>query len=119
MVPFMSLLYLLSFLDRVNIGQARLNGLEVDLGLKGTQYLTCLTIFFVGYVIFETPSNIALKYLKPSRWITFIIICWSIVMTLMGTVTSFAGLATARFFLGVAECGLFPGICYALICWCV
>ncbi|GAA6020852.1 hypothetical protein JCM10207_001681 [Rhodosporidiobolus poonsookiae] len=109
LVPFLSLLYLLSFLDRVNIGQARLDGLEADLGLKGNQYQVALLVFFVGYVITEIPSNVLLKRIKPSRFIPGVMILWGIIMTLMGIVHNFAGLAAARFFLGLAESPLFPG----------
>ncbi|GAA5968860.1 hypothetical protein JCM11641_000760 [Rhodosporidiobolus odoratus] len=117
LVPFLSLLYLLSFLDRVNIGQARLDGLEADLGLQGNQYQIALLVFFVGYVITEVPSNILLKKLRPSRFIPAIMITWGIIMTLMGIVHNFAGLAAARFFLGLAESALFPGCCFYLASW--
>ncbi|GAA6027742.1 hypothetical protein JCM8097_008011 [Rhodosporidiobolus ruineniae] len=117
LVPFLSLLYLLSFLDRVNIGMARLDGLEADLGLSGNDYQITLLVFFVGYVITEVPSNIFIKKLRPSRFIPAIMIIWSIVMTLMGLCTNFGGLVAARFFLGLSESALFPGICYYLICW--
>lgn len=109
LVPTMTLLYLLSFLDRVNIGQAKLDGLTVTLNLSSAQYNTCLSIFFVTYVIFEIPSNLILKRLRPSRWIPMIMVTWGIVMTLMGLVQSFAGLLVCRLFLGAAESGLFPG----------
>ncbi|PWN87159.1 putative MFS nicotinic acid transporter Tna1 [Acaromyces ingoldii] len=117
-VPYCSLLYLLSFLDRVNIGQAAVAGLKADLGITGgNSYAVALSLFFVGYVVFEVPSNLALKALKPHRWIPFIMISWSIVMVCMGLVRSGAGLIAARFFLGVAEGGLFPGINFMLTCW--
>ncbi|KAM0752161.1 putative MFS nicotinic acid transporter Tna1 [Meredithblackwellia eburnea MCA 4105] len=117
LIPFLSLLYLCSFLDRVNIGQARLDNLEKDLHLKGNQYNIALVVFFVGYVITEVPSNIALKWLKPSRWIPLIMLFWGITMTLMGVVHNFGGLVAARFCLGLAESGLFPGICFYLTMW--
>ncbi|KWU42228.1 transporter [Rhodotorula sp. JG-1b] len=117
LVPFLSLLYLLSFLDRVNISQARLDGLEKDLGLKGNQFQIALLVFFVGYVVTEIPSNIALKHLKPSRFIPAVMLIWGIIMTLMGLCTSFGGLVAARFCLGLAESPLFPGICYYLVSW--
>lgn len=78
--------------------------------MKGNQYNIALVVFFVGYVITETPSNILLKKLKPTRWIPLIMVCWAIVMTLMGLVTNFAGLVATRFLLGLCESGLFPGI---------
>ncbi|GAA5847715.1 hypothetical protein JCM3766R1_000741 [Sporobolomyces carnicolor] len=117
LVPFMSLLYLLSFLDRVNIGQAKLDNLERDLGLKGQQYNIALVLFFVGYVITETPSNVLIKRLRPSIYIPSLMVAWSICMTLMGLVHNFAGLAAARFFLGLAESGLFPGLCLVFSFW--
>ncbi|KAF8316360.1 hypothetical protein DL93DRAFT_2166201 [Clavulina sp. PMI_390] len=66
-LPYCSLLYLLSFLDRVNIGQAKLAGLEKGLHITDHQYTIALTVFFVSYVAFEIPSNLALKWLKPHR----------------------------------------------------
>ncbi|GAA5943177.1 uncharacterized protein JCM15063_005226 [Sporobolomyces koalae] len=117
LVPFLSLLYLLSFLDRVNIGQAKLDGLEKDLKLTPHQYSIALIVFFVGYVVTETPSNVLLKRLRPSIYIPCLMVVWGIVMTLMGLVHNFAGLAAARLALGLAESGLFPGICLYLSCW--
>lgn len=103
-VPYCSLLYLLSFLDRVNIGQAAVAGLKADLGIAtGNKYAIALSLFFVGYVVFEVPSNLALKALKPHRWIPFIMISWSIVMICMGLVQNGNGLIAARFFLGVVS----------------
>ncbi|GAA5885821.1 hypothetical protein JCM6882_007573 [Rhodosporidiobolus microsporus] len=115
LIPFLSLLYLLSFLDRVNIGQARLAGLEADLGMSGNDYQIASAIFFVGYVITEVPSNILLKKLRPSRVIPAIMIVWGICATLMGIVHNYEGLLAARFFLGLSESALFPGLCYYLV----
>lgn len=117
-IPYCSLLYLLSFLDRVNIGQAAVVGLKTDLNIsKGNAYAIALSVFFVGYIIVEVPSNLILKAVKPHRWIPMIMIAWGITMTLMGLVQSGGGLQAARFFLGVAEGGLFPGINFMLTCW--
>ncbi|GAA6013507.1 hypothetical protein JCM11491_006104 [Sporobolomyces phaffii] len=117
LVPFLSLLYLLSFLDRVNIGQAKLDNLEKDLKLTGQQYNIALVLFFVGYVVTEAPSNVLLKRLRPSIYIPSLMVAWGIVMTLMGIVHNFEGLAAARFFLGLAESGLFPGLTLYLSMW--
>ena len=69
-IPYCSLLYLLSFLDRVNIGQAAVAGLKGDLDMvKGNAYAISLSVFFIGYIIVEVPSNLVLKALKPHRWI--------------------------------------------------
>ncbi|KAF8572720.1 putative MFS nicotinic acid transporter Tna1 [Ramaria rubella] len=116
-VPYASLLYLLSFLDRVNIGQARLAGLEKDLRLRGNQYDVALTIFFVSYVAFELPSNLLLKRFKPQRWICFIMVCWSILQIAMGLVTNHQGLYATRFLLGLFESGLFPGLNFLFTTW--
>ncbi|CAF4307724.1 unnamed protein product [Adineta steineri] len=109
LIPTMTLLYLLSYLDRVNIGQAKLDGLMESLKLSSAQYNACLSVFFITYVAFEIPSNLVLKKLRPSRWIPMIMIAWGIVMTLMGLVHSYGGLLACRLVLGAAESGLFPG----------
>lgn len=117
-IPYCSLLYLLSFLDRVNIGQAAVAGLRADLGIAtGNGYAIALSVFFIGYIVVEVPSNLILKAVKPHRWIPIIMVAWSIVMTLMGLVQTAGGLQAARFFLGIAEGGLFPGINFMLTCW--
>jgi MFS family permease len=113
-VPWLSLLYLLSFLDRTNIGNARLAGMEDDLGMEGTDYNMSLTIFFISYAVAEPITNTLLKRLTPRIFFTGIILLWGLIMTLMGLVENYAGLLAARFFLGVAEAGLFPGVTYYL-----
>ncbi|CEJ90732.1 Putative Major facilitator superfamily transporter [[Torrubiella] hemipterigena] len=117
LIPVLALLYLLSFLDRGNIGNANVEGLSVDLGLKGYEYNWCLTAFFFTYAAFEVPSNLMLKKLRPSRWLPFIMVAWGVVMTLMGIVRDYKGLLITRLFLGVAEAGLFPGVAYYLTMW--
>lgn len=116
-LPTLALLYLLSFLDRGNIGNANIEGLSEDLNLVGNQYSLCLTIFFITYCVFEVPANAILKVLRPSIWLPSIMIAWGIVMTLMGIVQGFTGLFIARLFLGVTEAGLFPGVAYYLTQW--
>ncbi|KAJ4292165.1 High-affinity nicotinic acid transporter [Collariella sp. IMI 366227] len=68
-IPFVIVLYLMAFLDRVNIANARAFGLEKDLGMAGNQYNTALVIFFVPYILFEVPSNILLKHFSPRKWL--------------------------------------------------
>ncbi|KAL8943064.1 MAG: hypothetical protein Q9211_001117 [Gyalolechia sp. 1 TL-2023] len=108
-IPIIMLLYLFSFLDRVNIGNARLYGMEEDLGLQGNQYQTAVSILFVTYLLSELPSNLVLKKLRPSRWISFITTSWGIIATLTGITQSYAGLIACRLLLGLVEGGLFPG----------
>ncbi|KAK8054830.1 major facilitator superfamily transporter [Apiospora rasikravindrae] len=109
-VPLVMLSYTLSFLDRVNIGNARLYRLEEDLGLKGNQYQVAVSILFVTYLLFEVPSNLVLKPFSPSRWLAFIITAWGIVATLTGLVNNFGSLIACRLILGALEAGLFPGL---------
>lgn len=109
-LPILTVLYLLSFLDRSNIGNAKLEGLTTDLKISNDNYLWTLTIYFFGYVIFEVPSNIVLKKLRPSIWLPTIMVLWGIVGVTMGLVHNFGGLLVTRFFLGLTEAGLFPGV---------
>lgn len=110
LIPFVMLAYLLSFLDRVNIGNARLYGLEEDLNLVGNQFQTAVSILFVTYIAFEVPSNLVLKKFTPSRWLAFITTAWGIVATMSGLVQSYGGLIAVRVLLGALEAGLFPGM---------
>lgn len=87
-----------------------LYGLEEDLGLKGDQYQTAVSILFVTYLLSEVPSNLLLKKFTPSRWIAFIATSWGIIATLTGVVQNYAGLLVCRLLLGLVEGGLFPGM---------
>jgi len=116
-VPWMALLYFLNFLDRGNIGNAKLYGMTKDLHITDTQYLIALTVFFFPYAVFELPSNVALKKLRPSRWLAFIMFVWGTTMTLHGVIHNYGGLVGLRVLLGLAEAGLYPGIVYYLSCW--
>lgn len=109
-IPLVMALYLLSFLDRVNIGNARLYGLEADLSLTADQYQTAVSLLFVTYTLSELPSNLVLKKFHPSRWISFITTSWGVVATLTGVVQSYGGLVACRLLLGLVEGGLFPGM---------
>ncbi|CRK27232.1 hypothetical protein BN1723_006069 [Verticillium longisporum] len=114
LLPALGLLYLLSFLDRSNVGNARIEGMTSDLGISGNEYLTGLTMYFIGYVIFEIPANIVLKRTSPQFWLPTLCVAWGIVATLLGIVHNLAGFLSARFFLGVAEAGYFPAVAYIL-----
>lgn len=82
----------LTDLLRVNIGNARLYGLEEDLGMTGTQYQIAVSVLFPTYVCFELPSNLVLKhYVRPSRWIAFITTVWGLIATMSGLTQSYAG----------------------------
>lgn len=116
LIPWLSLLYLLSFLDRTNIGNARatIPSVEKTLHMGGRDYNLALTIFFISYAGFEPLTNIAIKRWSPRVFFTVIILAWGIIMTLMGVVHNKQGLLACRWFLGIAEAGLFPGVNYYL-----
>ncbi|KAK2765964.1 hypothetical protein FQN54_007479 [Arachnomyces sp. PD_36] len=117
-LPVLCVLYLLAFLDRVNISNAEIFGLREDLDLgDGTKYNTALTIFFVPYVLFEIPSNILLKKLKPHVWLTLCMFLFGLTTMLQGLVQNYSGLLATRFFLGLFETGMFPGCFYLMGMW--
>ena len=91
----------MAFLDRTNIGNASIFNLREDLGLGGLEYNTALVIFFVPYILFEIPSNIILKKLKPHVWLSLCMFGFGLVTICQGLVTNYAGILTTRFFLGV------------------
>lgn len=97
-VPLMALLYLLSSLDRTNIGNARLAGLQQDLNLNGHNYRVALSVTYVPYILAEIPSNLILKKVGPDRWIPTLVVLWGVVTAVEGCVTSFHGLLVARYF---------------------
>jgi MFS family permease len=105
------------FLDRSNIGNARLIGLERDLGMKGLDYNIGLAAFFPLYLLFEIPSNIMIKRIRPSLWLPFIMVCWGLIMTCTGLVHNFRGLVACRILLGSAEAGLYPGVAFLITTW--
>ncbi|KAH6883728.1 major facilitator superfamily domain-containing protein [Coprinopsis sp. MPI-PUGE-AT-0042] len=117
LLPFISFLYLLSFLDRSNIGNARIAGMATDLELTGLKYNVVAAVFFIPYSLAEVPSNVALKLVRPSIWIPSTMVAWGIVMTLMCLCNTYEGLIVARVFLGLTEAGLFPGIAFYLSLW--
>ncbi|KAH6880027.1 major facilitator superfamily domain-containing protein [Thelonectria olida] len=116
-IPFAALLYLLSFLDRTNIGNARLDTLEADLGMTGLMFNNALAIFFPFYVLAEIPSNMGMRRFKPWIWIPTMMVAWGICCTLMGIVQNYHGLLAARAVLGLTEGGLFPGVSYYITMW--
>ncbi|KAJ5811672.1 MFS transporter [Penicillium riverlandense] len=107
--PMVFLGYLVCFLDRVNIGNARLYDLENDLHLRGNQYQIALSVLFATYILSEIPSNLLIKRIRPSRWISFLTVSWGIIATLSGLCQNFGGLVACRLLLGLFEGGLFPG----------
>ncbi len=106
----------LTAVDRVNISNARVYNLELDLGLKksaedtdSTKFNTALVIFFVPYCLFEIPSNMLLKKFKPHVWLSLNMFLFGFATIMQGLVKNYSGLLATRFFLGVFETGMFPG----------
>ncbi|KAF7301835.1 MFS domain-containing protein [Mycena indigotica] len=117
LIPWFSLLFMLSFLDRTSIGNAKLYHMEADLNITDSQYLIALTVFFIAYATFEIPSNIILKRFRPAVWFSTIMIGWGLIMTLQGVAHNFGGITTLRWMLGTFEAGLYPGIVYHSSSW--
>ncbi|KIM44203.1 hypothetical protein M413DRAFT_443232 [Hebeloma cylindrosporum] len=116
-VPTIWVLYTLSYLDRSNIGNAKVGGMQDDLGFDSNQYSVILLLFFVSYVIFEVPSNMILSRARPSIYLSVLCFLWGAVATAMAAVQSWEALAGVRFALGVAEAGFAPGIAFYLSSW--
>ncbi|KLO13815.1 MFS general substrate transporter [Schizopora paradoxa] len=110
LLPIMTMFYLLSFLDRSNIGNARVAGLQADLKLTDTQYQICVTVLYVPYIAAELPSNLLLRKIGPKIMMPTILTLWGMICALQGSVTTYAGLVTVRAFLGLIEGPMFPGI---------
>ncbi|KAF2868954.1 major facilitator superfamily domain-containing protein [Massariosphaeria phaeospora] len=113
-LPPLFVLFLVAFLDRVNIGNAKIQGLTEDLHLQNSDYNIALFVFFIPYILFEVPSNLVLKRLAPSTWLALIMVLWGISTIGMGLVNTFSGLVAMRALLGFFEAGLFPGCVYLI-----
>lgn len=115
-VPFIMLLYFVAYLDRVNVGFAALT-MNADIGLSQAAFGFGAGIFFLGYFLFEVPSNLLLHKYGARRWIARIMLSWGLISGAMAFVTNPTGFYVLRFLLGVAEAGFFPGIILYLSYW--
>lgn len=116
LIPFIAVLYFAAFIDRVNVAFAAAQ-MTRDLGFSAYVYGLGAGIFFIGYSLFEVPSNLILHKVGGRRWIARIMITWAIVAGAMAFVTGATGFYLLRFLLGVAKAGFFPGIIYYLTYW--
>ncbi|CEI98925.1 hypothetical protein CU097_008505 [Rhizopus azygosporus] len=114
LLPFLSFMYLFSSLDRSSLGNAVLDNFEEDVGITPDQFNTCVTIFYVGFLIFQIPSNILLKRFTAKRWLPFLMLLWGTIACLHATVRNYHQLLIFRFLLGFFEAGFFPGVIYFL-----
>lgn len=116
LVPFLLLMYVLAFLDRANVGFAEA-AFKADTGLSHAAYAFGAGIFFLGYSLFEVPSNLLLHRFGARVWMCRIMVTWGLVSAAMMFVRGETGLYALRFLLGVAEAGFFPGVIYFLSQW--
>jgi len=107
-------MYWLNYLDRNAIALARLSSLEEDLGLTGSQYQTCVSILFVGYVACGVPSNMIISRVRPSMFLCGVMILWAVISIATAFSNNFIGLLLTRFFLGIVEAPYYPGCLFIL-----
>ncbi|CAN9401774.1 unnamed protein product [Alternaria alternata] len=115
--PVMMMLMLISYLDRGNIGFAATQGMTTDIGLKGSELNTAVSVFYIFYILAEFPTSLLVKRLHFNRVIPTITFCWGITCLCTGFVQNFAGLVTTRIFLGFFEGCLFPAMTLFLCNW--
>lgn len=115
-LPFILILYIIAYLDRVNLGFAALE-MNADLALTAEVFGLLSGIFFIGYFFFEVPSNMIMHKVGARIWIARIMLSWGIIVILTGFAQSATHLYILRFLLGVAEAGFFPGIILYLTYW--
>ena len=122
-LPMLILIYIMNYLDRNNIAAARLAGLQDPkskggINLTSTQYLTALSILFVGYILMQIPSNLFLNKIgKPAIYLPTVMIVWGVISAATAGAQSYGGLIAIRFFLGFIEAAYFPGCLFFLSCW--
>ncbi|KAM5341437.1 hypothetical protein ACJ41O_014468 [Fusarium nematophilum] len=117
LMPTLVVMYLLNFLDRSNLAQARQGTLEEDLGMSGTDFNLATSIFFVGYLLMQLPSNLVLTRLRPSLYLSASCCLWGVVSTCNAGAHSFSHLVVIRFFLGFVEAPFFPGAVFLMSSW--
>ncbi|KAJ5579711.1 uncharacterized protein N7459_005696 [Penicillium hispanicum] len=116
-LPQLIILYLMSYIDRTNVSNAKLFGILQDLNLSSQQWNTCLSIFFVTYAFGGVPSNIALKHFGPKIWLPALLTTVSLIQIAASVEINYAGWAAFRVLLGLAEAGVFPGCSFVLTSW--
>jgi len=116
LMPLLGLIYMVAYIDRQNVSYAKLQMVS-DLGLSEAAYGLGASLFFIGYFLFEVPSNLILERVGAKVWFARIMASWGIVTLLLGFTSSPTMFYILRFLLGVAEAGFFPGVLYALTLW--
>jgi len=116
LVPFLFLLYIVAYLDRINVGFAALQ-MQQQLGLNDAVYGLGAGMFFAGYFFFQVPSNLALQRVGARRWIALLMVAWGLISSSMVFVSGTRSFYILRFLLGAAEAGFFPGVIFYLKSW--
>ncbi|GJE85431.1 MFS general substrate transporter [Phanerochaete sordida] len=109
-LPAATVIFFLQFLDKGNIGNARVAGLQQQLKMSNTQYSMALTVQYIPYILIDLPANLILKRVGGNIFLATMVMLWGTVTTLQGTVTSYSGLLACRFFLGLFEGNLYAGL---------
>ncbi|SPN99724.1 related to permease of the major facilitator superfamily [Cephalotrichum gorgonifer] len=123
LLPTTAIVYLLCYIDRSNIGNAKIlnsdtgNDMLQTIHITEYQFTVALMLFLVAYSIFEPPSNVALKVFSPHRWLAFLVVGFGSFCAGIGGTTNAAGVTALRFFLGASEAGIFPGMIYYFSFW--
>src|SRR6202048_1979825 len=116
LIPYLGLIYLIAYIDRQNVSYAKLQ-MVGDLGLSEYAYGLGASLFFIGYFLFEVPSNIFLDKVRAPRWFARIMVPWGMVTIALAFTSSHGMFYVLRFLLGAAEAGFFPGVLYVLTLW--
>ncbi|QDS68817.1 hypothetical protein FKW77_006268 [Venturia effusa] len=118
LLPVLAVIYSFALIDRVNLPNARIAGMDEDLGMSiGNRYSLVSMIFFVPYTIFQFPANIAIRKLGAAVWLSFLVVLWGCVSIGMGFTKEWTQLLGCRVILGVLEAGYYPGCIFLLSCW--
>ncbi|KAK9777961.1 putative Major facilitator superfamily (MFS) profile domain-containing protein [Seiridium cardinale] len=117
LLPILIVMYIMNYIDRNALPQAKVQGLVTDTGLAGVEYNIVLSLTFIGYILMQVPSNMILGLTRPSIYLSVVMILWGIVSGCTGAVHNFAGIAACRFFLGIAEAPFFAGVAFLFSGW--
>ncbi|KAH6888718.1 major facilitator superfamily domain-containing protein [Thelonectria olida] len=116
-VPTVAFLYLFCFIDRANIGNAKIAGLEADLGMEGYDYNLVISVFYISYILFEIPCNLLCKWMGPGWFLPIVTLLFGVASLGTAFVKTIPQAAAVRFLLGIFEAGMLPGIAYYLSRW--
>ncbi|MCA3936164.1 MFS transporter, partial [Burkholderia sp.] len=116
LLPILVVMFLIAFIDRQNVGFAKLQMVH-SLGMTEAAFGLASSLFFIGYLLFEVPSTLALHRYGARVWLARIMLTWGLITVLMGFTTSMPAFCSLRFLLGIAEAGFYPGVIYYLTLW--